>query len=152
MFAKLLVCLDRSSLAEQILPYACEVARRFGSELILLTVVELPTPQSLEFPVETDLIETLKRQEARTYLEGIAGPLRESGLTVSQTVVEGSPGHAIVDFAAANGIDLIAMDTHGRQNIGRLVFGSVTDYVVRHTSIPVLAMKPQSRDFRPDSG
>jgi nucleotide-binding universal stress UspA family protein len=149
MFGKILVCLDRSSLAEQILPYACEVARVFSSELILLTVVEIPTPQSLEFPVETDLIEDLRRNEALTYLERIAFPLREGGLTVKTAVVDGSTGHAIVDYAAANAIELIAMDTHGRENVGRLVFGSVTDYVVRHTSIPVLSMKPRHREARP---
>lgn len=148
MFGKILVCLDRSSLAEQILPYACEVARRFGSEMILLEVVELPISQNIEFAVETSLIEDLRRTEALKYLEGIAAPLRESGLSVRTAAVDGSPGHAIVDYAANNGIDLIAMDTHGRRNIGRLVFGSVTDYVVRHTSIPVLVMKPKPQEAR----
>lgn len=147
MFNRIMVCLDGSSLSEQILPIVTEVAQRFGSAVTLFASVEIPTPASPEFPVELDLIQDLRRSEAQQYLDGVAAQLSEAGITTLTATAIGSPGPAIVEYALANAMELIALGTHGRKNIGRLVFGSVTDHVLRHASIPVLAVKPA---LRPD--
>ena len=49
---------------------------------------------------------------------------------------------AILDFAEANDVDLIAMSTHGRRGIGRLVAGSVASSVLHHAKVPVMMYKP----------
>ncbi|OFW16734.1 MAG: hypothetical protein A3F69_01110 [Acidobacteria bacterium RIFCSPLOWO2_12_FULL_66_10] len=54
----------------------------------------------------------------------------------------GKPGREIVRLAAKQGADLIVMGTHGMGAAGRLFFGSVTDYVLRHTPVPLLAVPP----------
>jgi nucleotide-binding universal stress UspA family protein len=54
----------------------------------------------------------------------------------------GKPGREIVGLARQQGADLIVMGTHGRGAAGRLFFGSVTDYVLRHTPVPLLAVPP----------
>ncbi len=149
MFNKILVCLDGSGPSEQIMPHTKELARQFGSRLILLQVLQVPSSlaaasaQGAEGVIE----EEMKRlaYEAKQYLEGIAAPLRETGLEVETVTIEGSPGDAIVEYAATSGIDLIAIVTHGRKNLGRLVFGSVADHVMRHSSIPVLSKKPKEK-------
>ncbi len=147
MFSKILLCLDGSSHSEQMVPYASEIAQRFGSQLILVQVIQIPSSlaaasaQGAEGVIEEEMRRLA--YEAQQYLEGIAARLREANLSVETIAIEGSPGDAIVEYAAANQIDLIAIATHGRKNIGRLVFGSVADHVMRHSTIPVLSMKPQ---------
>jgi nucleotide-binding universal stress UspA family protein len=54
----------------------------------------------------------------------------------------GKPGREIVRLAAKQGADLIVMGTHGMGAAGRLFFGSVTDYVLQHTPVPLLAVPP----------
>ncbi len=149
MFSKILVCLDGSSLSEQILPCAAEVAQRFGAKLTLLQVLQIPSSLAAASAqgAESIIEEEMRRlaYEANQYLEGIAAPLREGGMEVETATIEGSPGDAIVEYAATSDVDLIAIVTHGRKNLGRLVFGSVADHVMRHSSIPVLSKKPREK-------
>ena len=148
MFSRVLVCLDGTSVAEQMLPYAAEIARKFSSPtLILIQVVQIPSSLAAASAqgAESIIEEEMRRlaHESGQYLEGHAASLRETGLKVETTTIEGSPGDAIVEYASDNDIDLIAIATHGRKNIGRLVFGSVADHVLRHTAIPVLSVTPK---------
>jgi nucleotide-binding universal stress UspA family protein len=147
MFGKILVCLDGSSLSEQIVPYATEVARRFGSRVVLLQVLQIPSSLAAASAqgAENVIEEELRRlsYEAHQYLEGIATQMKDKGVTAEVSVIEGTPGDAIVEYASQSGIELIVVATHGRKNIGRLVFGSVADHVMRHTFIPVLSVKPE---------
>ena len=147
MFAKILVCLDGSSLAEQILPYANEQAIRFGSKLVLLQAVTISsTIAAAATPGAEDiLVDEFRREtaEAKVYLESVAQPTREKGLDVECVVMEGLPGRIIVNYADKSGIELIAIATHGRSGIKRLVFGSVVDYVLKESVLPILVVKPR---------
>ena len=149
MFRKILVCLDGSSLAEQVLPYATEVAERFGSRIVLLQVVHLPASfaaaaaQGAEKILEEETVRLAS--EATAYLEGVAAALRAKGLEVETVTQEGPPTETIVAYARENAVDLIAVGTHGRKSLGRLVFGSVADHVLKHSSVPVLTVKPQDK-------
>lgn len=147
MFGKILVCLDGSSLSEQIVPYATEVARRFGSRVVLLQVLQIPSSLAAASAqgAENVIEEELRRlsYQAHQYLEGIATQMKEKGVPAEVSVIEGTPGDAIVEYASQSGIELIVVATHGRKNIGRLVFGSVADHVMRHSFIPVLSVKPE---------
>jgi len=149
MFRKILVCLDGSSLAEQVLPYATDVAQRFGSRVVLLQVIHLPASFAAAAAQggEKILAEEVGRLagEARAYLEGVAASLRGKGLEVEAAALEGTPNETIVTYARENEVDLIAIGTHGRKSLGRLVFGSVADHVLKHSSIPVLTVKPQDK-------
>jgi len=148
MFSRVLVCLDGTTVAEQMLPYAAEIARKFSSPtLILLQVVQIPSSLAAASAqgAESIIEEEMRRlaHESNDYLEHHAAHLRDTGLKVETATIEGSPGDAIVEYANDNDVDLIAIATHGRKNIGRLVFGSVADHVLRHTSIPVLSVVPK---------
>ena len=81
--------------------------------------------------------------EAEAYLEAVARSLRGKGLHVRSVTMRGTPSETIVQYAQENGIDLCAIATHRRSGIGRLVFGSVADFVLRELGIPVLVVKPQ---------
>jgi nucleotide-binding universal stress UspA family protein len=146
MFDKILVCLDGSPLSEQVVPYATEVAQRFGSRVVILQVLQIPSSLAAASAqgAENVIEEELRRLsfEAHQYLDGIATKLKENGVQTEVSVIEGTPGDAIVEFASQSGIELIVLATHGRKSLGRLVFGSVADHVIRNTTIPVLSVKP----------
>ena len=150
MFDKILVCLDGSKLAEQILPYAEAQALQFVSQITLLQVINLPStaiagvgpvPSSGEIIAEQyDIAE----KDAETYLKGVAQSLEAKGIEVEAVTLQGAQvGEGIVDYANKNGVDLIAIATHGRSGVGRAVFGSVADYVLRQSGIPILVIKPK---------
>jgi nucleotide-binding universal stress UspA family protein len=154
MFKKILVCLDGSRLAEQILPYAVEQAKRFASEIVLFKAFSEPSTISLAMPgmpgvpidtgrVERHLIED--EREAETYLKSLADKLQtETGLRVNYDKVLGLAGPAIVEYCRDQEIELIAIATHGRSGFGRALLGSIADYVIRHSGIPILLIRPNA--------
>jgi nucleotide-binding universal stress UspA family protein len=80
---------------------------------------------------------------ARDYLDGLAPPLRERGLKVQCVTMIGHPAESIVHYAEENRFNLVALATHGRSGLKRLVFGSVADYVIRKSGLPILLIKPK---------
>jgi len=152
MFERILVCLDGSELAEQILPYATEQALRFNSKLMLLQVVNMPSSVYTasvagELPQTGDIIaKQIQTQEveARAYLDRVTKSLQKRGMNVEYVVLGPlQPGKAIVKYAQDNAIDLICIATHGRSGLGRVVFGSVADLVLRESGLPILVIKPK---------
>ena len=147
MFEKILVCLDGSDLAEEILPYAREVAQCFGSKLVLLEVTMPPSaivePTTGYYSAPTPAEIQRKEEEAITYLESIAQAIKTAGLEVEYLTLPGSAGRSIVSYAEESGIGLIALGTHGRSGLKRLAFGSVAEYVLKESGLPVLAIKPR---------
>ena len=147
MFEKILVCLDGSTLAEQILPYATEQAKKFKSKVTLIQAV--PTPSSVPSATGSVTGPALKEQvdaeqhKAQLYLGKIATELANEGVNADYKVVSGTPGHAIVQYSRENAIELIAIATHGHSGIKRAVLGSVADHVVRQSHLPMLVIKPK---------
>jgi nucleotide-binding universal stress UspA family protein len=148
MYKNILVPLDGSKLAEQAIPYATELCKG-STEVTLFQVVHLPlnlaAPDvsiATPLPDPQELIE-----EALAYLEELAKPLREEGVTIKTDAIERDVvADAIVAYAREHDIDLIVMTTHGRSGLSRLVFGSVAESVVRHTPCPVLLIRVQNED------
>jgi nucleotide-binding universal stress UspA family protein len=152
MFNKILVCLDGSPLAEKVLPYAIDQAQHYGSEVVLFRVVSEPSLISLALPgmpgvpVETAGMERQIKEEEKqveSYLAALADRIRtENKVNVSYDSSLGEAGDSIVEYADDNQVELIAIATHGRSGPGRVVLGSVADYVIRNTRLPVLLIRP----------
>jgi nucleotide-binding universal stress UspA family protein len=146
MFERVLVCLDGSDLAEEALPYAAEIARRFGSTLVLLEVTAGPSavvePTTGYYHATSPGRVQRSEDEAADYLEGIAAGLEKEGLRVEYLTLPGAPGKAIVGYAEENDVGLIVLGTHGRSGLSRLAFGSVADYVLKQSRRPVLMKRP----------
>jgi nucleotide-binding universal stress UspA family protein len=152
VFKKILVCLDGSKLAEQVLPYAAEVAQAFKARLVLFTALPAPVivapgiPGIAPVPVETDAMvaDAIKGQaEAESYLECLVNQITKDGIAAEKVVLIGSPGQTIIDYAQKQGIGLIAIATHGRGGLERAVMGSVADYLLRRSAIPILVVRPK---------
>jgi nucleotide-binding universal stress UspA family protein/HEAT repeat protein len=146
MFARILVPLDGSPLAEQALPLATGMAQRFRATLHLLRAVVVPAGLDVDFRPLVDAL----RDEAQRYLDEMAQRLRTSGYTVVTAVIEAEPADAILEYTQQHDITLIVMATHGRTGLGRWVLGSVADKVVRASHRPVLLVRAGAAHVSPD--
>ena len=149
MYDRILVALDGSERAERVLPHVEALAEKFGSTVILLEAttpeeafIAASTSDPLIVPTgdPTPIVEA-ERQEATAYLQGLESRLRRKGLAVESESRQADADDLIVQRATELGADLIALTTHGRGGLGRLVFGSVADAVLRHATCPVLLVR-----------
>jgi nucleotide-binding universal stress UspA family protein len=131
-----LVPLDGPSLAEQILGPAADLARLAGARCTLLRVLPPAT-----FSRRPAALEEEPHARALAYLEAVAERLRGQGLSVQTRVVASArPARAILREAREGTV--IALATHGRGGVPRLVLGSVADKVIRAAPGPVLVYRP----------
>lgn len=135
MFKKILVPLDGSELAERVIPYVDCLAKSSHAQIVLLTAIHPPFFHTTDARLE----HTLHINAAADYLARVGRGLDSAG-DVETIVASGDPAEAIAWEAIALDADLIAMSTHGRTGLGRLVHGSVADAVMRHASVPVLLL------------
>lgn len=142
MYKRALIPLDGSPLAAAILPFVLEIARPLDMEIVLLRIVQPLPPQVIEGSTHF-VVEDVEARlaEAREYLEPLARDLEARGVRVQSMVRRGEPAAEIVASAGDAGADLIAMTTHGRSGLGRLLFGSVAEAVLRHSDVPVFLMR-----------
>lgn len=134
MFGRILVPLDGSALAASALPYVEIMAKSTGASLVLVRAVTV----GALLGARLDEQELHPVAESEQYLDGVAERLRSLGLTVETVAREGEPAETILETARAKRVDLIAMATHGRTGLGRILLGSIADEVMRHSTLPVL--------------
>jgi nucleotide-binding universal stress UspA family protein len=147
MYKRVLVPLDGSPLAEAIIPFIVQIAGPLDLEIVLVRVLQPIPPEVVEGARHVVLEDVPARfEEARTYLATVADRLAVNGIRVRTDVRRGEPVSEIVGGARDAGADLIAMTTHGRSGLGRLLFGSVAEAVLRHAEIPVFLMRLTERD------
>jgi len=142
MYKRALVPLDGSPVAESVLPFVMRIAGPLGMSVVLVRVLEPITPlvgDGMQTVVVDDI--EARTREAEQYLTPVAAALRARGVDSSWEVRRGRPDKEIVAAAAAAGADLIAMSTHGRSGLGRLLFGSVAEQVLRSADVPVFLMR-----------
>jgi universal stress protein A len=120
---------DFSDSSAHALALACSLAREHGARLIVLHVVPTTLAQEKKGFGE----------EIGTELEQLAIP--DKALQVERRLLEGDPATRILEVAKETGCDLIALGTHGRSGLSRLLMGSVAEQVVRLARCPVLTLK-----------
>jgi nucleotide-binding universal stress UspA family protein len=150
-----IVPLDGSTLAEKVLPTVSELALKLNLQVVLIRVTRriYSAPPEGFLPVFGANAPDLKKlweeakAEARQYLIEKTSQLRQQGVTqVTPLVFEcGVDGAAavIIDLVMKTPDSFVAMCTHGESGITKWLVGSVTERVVRHTSGPVLVIRPR---------
>ncbi len=150
----MLVPLDGSALAEEVVPIATELASRLTLEIVLvrvLTRIYFAPPDTILPLFSQNVLDQKElwaqaRAEVNEYLASKVEELHAQGLPhVSSLLLESSAGGAaaeIIDLARTTPANLVAMSTHGRSGVGRWVLGSVTERVVRYSNDPVLVLRP----------
>jgi nucleotide-binding universal stress UspA family protein len=145
----IVVPLDGAPLAERAVEPALELGKLFDAQLTLVRVNEPviqlnvgPMGEVGPLPLSREQANDLERREAdtaRDYLDGLAAKLTAGGARVrTHVVTQQRPAAGILAEADATHADLIAIETHGRRGLARLLLGSVADKVVRRGAVPVL--------------
>jgi len=146
---KILLPTDFSGCANYALPYAAEIARATKATIICLHVVEPVVPAvgytGLAEPMPIDISEQLE-DSAERQLPRLAECEECVGLNVEEVIVHGDPAAEIVRVAAEKEVNLIVISSHGRTGLGRMIFGSTAEAVVRHATCPVLVVKPPATE------
>ncbi len=157
----LLVPLDGSELAEQVLPHVQQLSGQAGSRpgsVVLLRVCEPPSiladyPEStmrLTWKEHMEEARALARKEAMEYLVRQEKQLIESGLKARAEVLLGDAAESIIRFANQEMPNIVVMATHGRTGIGRWAYGSVADKILQGSSSPVFLVRPRQRESEID--
>ena len=137
MFKRILVPLDGSSLAEAILPQVQDLAKALGAELFLVRAAVAHVFPGVD-PTEGE-VDVVRKAEA--YVTEVAGRLHDAGIPIHTAVRYGEAAEEILRHIKDNAVDLVAMSTHGRSGLSRLVLGSVAAQVVHRATVPVLLMR-----------
>lgn len=138
---RIVVPLDGSAAAEIALTYAEPIARVLGWHLTLLQVSERSGARLR--PTAPDLArQRRKARERRAYLTRLGAELTSRGVPTGHKVLAGTPAEVIARASRRSDVAMIAMATHGRSALERLVLGSVADVLVRTTTVPLLLLRP----------
>jgi nucleotide-binding universal stress UspA family protein len=147
VFRRIMVGLDGSMLSEQILGPVAELARLFDARVHLVHVTVPPGDQTFSRVIRTS-DDRLIRVELTPdqYLAHVAklwtGEIGSPMLEVRRAP---APLHGIVESAIENEVDLIAMATHGRAGLKRILLGSTAGDVLANAGLPVLLFRPCHR-------
>jgi nucleotide-binding universal stress UspA family protein len=134
---RVLVATDGSENAEVAARHGVDIAARYGATVDVLSVVDT---DAVAVDVRSErLVETLT-ERSQAAVDRVVALADERGVEANGTVTRGRPERAIVDAVEEGGADLVAMGTHGRSGVRRLVLGSVAEAVVRTSPSPVLTV------------
>ncbi|HUP46927.1 MAG TPA: universal stress protein [Thermoanaerobaculia bacterium] len=140
---RILAATDFSDLASAAVRHAAGLARDSGAELIILYADPFEPPAEFMSSQVDTIARDLERSQERALEELRRYAAEHVGDTVKwrAVVAVGTPAAAIVKAAEEEGVDLIAMGTHGRSGLQRLILGSVAERVMREAPVPVLTVR-----------
>jgi nucleotide-binding universal stress UspA family protein len=146
MFKHLLVTLDGSPRAEAVIPHTADLARTMGAEVTLLRIIDTSSADwgergAIGKAPSISTVQSIYTEQAKSYLDRIAAQLRKDGITTHTVVKAGQPAKQIIAAAHEADADAIAMATHSRRGMSRLMFGSVAEEVLHESSLPILLIR-----------
>lgn len=136
MYSSILVPTDGSEGAEVALEHAESLAESYGAEIHLLFVADVRTQNTGN--MAPNMIGELQ-ETGEEAVESMKEKLNK-GIDVKTEVETGIPHREINEYVEEKDVDMIAMGTHGRTGLGRVLLGSVTEKVVRTSEVPVLTV------------
>jgi universal stress protein A len=137
--SRILVATDFSPHASNALEWARSLAGAFGAKLVLLHVIDAVADVNLEISGVASAV--APRYVLREHADKRMGELKTLIPDAQTDVREASPPAAIVEVALELNCQMIVMGTHGRSGLEHLLMGSVAEYVVRHSKVPVLTVR-----------
>ena len=153
MYERILVPTDGSSVAENAVEHALDIAEQFGADVHALYVIDT---DSMSLSLGTEQVDRIQqgkyremdevRERAERATGYVAERARERGLEAVEHVSAGRPHSLIADYTADNDIDLVVMGSHGRGGVKRMLLGSVAERTLRTTTVPVLVVDVREND------
>jgi nucleotide-binding universal stress UspA family protein len=136
---KILVAVEGRETPKDLLESVKSLVAGADAEITLLQAVPTVADPA---PLWASPLTLSLRNSPEHYLQELADSLNEQGYSARPKLAKGDPAEAILDQAARSGVDLIALATHGRTGMERLVAGSVAEAVLRRSTVPILLQKP----------
>ncbi len=142
MYKKILVTLENSRTDEAILRHIELLAKKLGSQLLLVHVADGWMARHREL---LNLGESEEMRVDQAYLEEVRTRFVAAGVAAETHLLWGEPADEVVKLAHGSGVDLIAMSTHGHRFLADLVYGSTANKIRHTVDIPVLLLKAPAR-------
>ena len=146
MINHILVPLDGSALAECVLPHVMAIAPVMNARITLIHILEHPDHRNGSPPIDP-LTWHMQKQEAQKYMDEKVEQLRQGGMEASQVIAEGKSAEGIITYAHSNGVDLIAMSTHGRAGLSGWNVSSVVQKVLLRAYRSILLVRAYNADI-----
>ena len=156
MYRKIMVPTDGSGFDREAILVALRVAERCGARVQLVRVVATGAyfgmSSSFEGVIVTPEVVQAEQDAALGEMYALAAECRSiSTAEITADLEQGPIPDILAGYAKRNDIDLIIISSHGRRGIARLSLGSVTDSLIRGTTIPVLVVKPKASYLTPEA-
>jgi nucleotide-binding universal stress UspA family protein len=157
LFKKILVPVDFSPCSDEAFRIACEMARLCGAELTVLHVVDTGALAAfnrlglLAVPSDAAAQRRRLRHHARLNLRRLLETREAKDVSLTRTILEGSPFVEIAKAARLGKVDLVVMGSYGGRSgsVDKIFFGSTAEKVVRTAGCPVLTVPlPASAEQR----
>jgi len=140
MYRRILVAVENSPADRTILTHVSELARLTGAELLLVHVADGWAARNFD---QLQLRESEEMKSDRTYLDELQADLVGRGFIVDTRLAMGDPASELVSVSQEQGVDLIAMSTHGHRLLGDILHGATADRVRHLVKVPVLLLRAQ---------
>jgi nucleotide-binding universal stress UspA family protein len=138
MYQHILIAIENSAADRAVLTHVEELAHLTGAKLLLVHVADGWAARHYE---ELKLRDSEEIRDDRQYLERIRADLASRGFETRAHLAMGDPASELVKVAEEEGVDLIAMSTHGHRFLNDLLRGSTADRVRHHVQVPVLMVR-----------
>jgi nucleotide-binding universal stress UspA family protein len=146
---RILIPTDFSKYSEEALKMGAQIARKFDSEIILLHILELPHQASDVMGGGKSIPEIMfYKNKAISNLEKLMDSKYLKGINVSEAIEFKKVHEGVLDASKKNNIDLIVMGSHGTSGFDELLVGSNAEKVVRFSTVPVLVVKKEAKEFK----
>jgi universal stress protein A len=141
MYRRILVAVENSPADRTIVSHVSELARLTGASLLLVHVADGWAARNFD---HLKLRESEEMKADRQYLDGLRAELEARGLTVETRLAMGDPADELVKVSEEQGVDLIAMSTHGHRFVKDVLLGATADKVRHLVKVPVLLLRAQN--------
>ena len=140
MYRRILVAVENSQADRTILEHVAGLAKLTGAELLLVHVADGWAARNFD---QLKLRESEEMTSDRAYLDGLRETLTSQGFTVQTKLAMGDPATELIRSAEEQGVDLIAMSTHGHRFLADVLHGTTADRVRHLVKVPVLLLRAQ---------
>ena len=141
VFNNILVALDGSEVSQRALVRAADEAKVWKAKLHAVYVVETGLFSSLPMDNTVEIMYRVLEKEGESVLEKAKKFCSEKGISVFTHMKQGHAGTEIIALAEREKVDLIMVGSHGKSNTDRLLIGSVSTFVVTHSSASTMVVR-----------
>ena len=138
MYKNILVAIEHSDADRTVIEHVQQLATLTGASLLLVHVADGWAARAYD---DLGLRESEEMKDDRAYLERIRAELESRGFETRALLAMGDPATQLVKVASEQGVDLIAMSTHGHRFLNDLLRGSTADRVRHNVGVPVLMIR-----------